>query len=307
MMRTPLLAIVFVAGCGISPDDELDFETAESAVTSCPANTWCTEPAPAGTGLLYSVHAVDDDVAFAVGDNGKIIHRAGGVWAAATSGTTKHLRGVWAASATDAWAVGLNGAVLRWNGTSWSQHPSAPVRDYGGVWGAAANDVWLIAGSSALRWDGSTWTTKNLTGGLLDISGASATSVWITGEQAYVRRYSGGTTWTTLQPGAGVSYRAIEARTPTDVWVSAPTAGTRRFNGSTWTTHTTGSYIFNSIHAPAASLAWGAATSGRVGQWNGTAWTVSQVPGVSSTLWDVHGAAGHVYVVGSNGTILHRY
>ena len=49
---------------------------------ACP--NWCTETAPAGTGLLYAVHAVNTGDVFAVGDGGTILRRQNNAWSKMT-------------------------------------------------------------------------------------------------------------------------------------------------------------------------------------------------------------------------------
>ncbi|MBN1772503.1 MAG: hypothetical protein JXB32_14635, partial [Deltaproteobacteria bacterium] len=80
-----------------------------------------------------------------------------------STGTTEVLRDVWMVSATEAFAVGDNGTILHWDGTDWTSM-TAPADPWVGlrlnaVWASAPDNV-LVAGESGtlLRHDGSAWT-----------------------------------------------------------------------------------------------------------------------------------------------------
>lgn len=295
---------------GGNPDGgPADGATDGPPISTCPSGQWCTEQAPiAGTTRLFAVHAVDPADVFAVGDGGTIVRRRQGAWSAMQSGTTEDLRGVWVAGSDDVWAVGENGAVRRWNGSTWSGVVPCPgcvtPPDFSGVWGASATDVWVLGTGRAYHWNGAAWTFMARTGALNDVSGTGPSDVWISAESGYLGHYTG--SWTTVMPpGGGVSFFAVEARAANDVWASAA-GGTVHFDGATWTQHATGAEVFMSIYAAAANDAWGVSQS-RVGRWSGTSWTISTPPALTSSLWGIHGAGGHVWAVGSNATILHTH
>jgi len=101
------------------------------------------------------------------------------------SGTTETLRGVWAASATEAFAVGDNGTILHWDGTAWtpmttSADPWYGVRLYA-VWGTSAGNVFAVGeGGTALRYDGVAWAPLpvDLLDDLRGVWGSSANNVF---------------------------------------------------------------------------------------------------------------------------------
>ena len=104
-----------------------------------------------------------------------------------STGTTETLRDVWMASATEAFAVGDNGTLLHWDGTAWTAMTAAGDPWEGvpllGVWGSSPGNVFAVgSGALVLRWDGARWTTSYLdvVGELTGIWGSSATNIYLT-------------------------------------------------------------------------------------------------------------------------------
>jgi hypothetical protein len=179
---------------------------------------WVQDDVPAGAAMLNWVYGVDGEV-WAVGQEGTIIHRAGGSWAAEPSPTDRVLWGVWGASSDELWAVGGDGfsdapLLLRRDGASasWEEValPELGVEAKGlfKVWGWAADDVWIVGDLGAtLHYDGGEWT-GHPTDGAVDLI-----SLWGTEAEGLVAvggRSSGrvarleGTTWTEevlVEPG----------------------------------------------------------------------------------------------------------
>jgi hypothetical protein len=103
------------------------------------------------------------------------------------TGTTETLRDVWMASATEAFAVGDNGTLLHWDGTAWTSMtaPGDPWEGVPltGVWGSSATNVFVVgAGTLVLRYDGTGWTASypDVMGDLTGVWGSSATNVYLT-------------------------------------------------------------------------------------------------------------------------------
>ena len=271
----------------------------------CPS--WCRETAPAGTGLLYAVHAVNTGDVFAVGDGGTILRRRNNAWTAMTSGTIKNLRGVWAASSSDVWAVGEAGTVLHFTGSTWAPVSSGQPSDINAIWGSSASDVWAVGPSRVFHYNGTSWSSITIVGALLSVSGTGPSDVWVAGENTYTHHYTG--SWATVIPGTGATdFYAILAISPTNVWATGAVTAKETVNftgGSTWTPHDTSAAVFQGLYATGAADVWGVGGT-QAGHWNGTSWTFATPPTVTMSLWGVHGASADVWVVGSGATILHR-
>lgn len=311
--------LVLVVGCaaseleGMETDDADDLAVslaaqALDAIPACPIGQWCVEAAPvASTTLLHDVWAVSPDDVFAVGDGGAILRRINNAWTVMSSGTTRNLRGVWAASATEAWAVGVSGTVVRWNGTAWSVLTGLTSANLDAVWGSGPDDVWMVGGGTVLRWNGTGFTTFGFGGVLLAVSGTGPSDVWVTGENANLKHFTG-SGWTSVNPGAGTStFFSVLALSATEVWAANfnPGRETVHMSGTRWTAQRTSSGIFQGLAAFGATDLWGVGGS-RVGQWNGSAWSLTQPFGTSASLWAVATTPGHAWIVGSNALIAHR-
>jgi hypothetical protein len=91
-----------------------------------------------------------DDEAFAVGDNGTILHWDGTTWTSMTSPSDPwfgfRLNGVWGWSPTNVFAVGESSMLLRYDGSAWTQVAVDALADFTDVWGSAGNNVFVVAG-----------------------------------------------------------------------------------------------------------------------------------------------------------------
>lgn len=118
------------------------------------------------------------------------------VWANVPSGTTRPLRAVWGASASDIWAVGdvgsNGGAIVHYNGVSWSKVSDAFLS---GIWGTSASDIWAVGccGTTLVHYDGTTWTsvTSPTTHVLHGVWGSSPSDVWAIGAGGTILHYDG--------------------------------------------------------------------------------------------------------------------
>ena len=310
------LLLLLVVGCTVAEPFAGGPEESEvaqrSVIEVCPTGQWCIESPPPeipSTAMLHAVWALDENDVFAVGDGGAILRRLNGTdWFAMPSGTTSNLRSVWGSGPSDVWAGGVSGTLLHYNGTSWSL-VSAPIPNVDAIWGTGPNHVWFVGSSTALRWNGSSFTAFGFGGTLLSVSGTSPTDVWVTGENMYLRRYNG-QTWTKMMPpGTGMSYFAVFARTFTDVWAATtiPRMETTRWNGTSWNVYKTDvrGLFFKSVAGESANDIWATGNS-RVSHFTGTTWTSEEPFGPDQTLWSVTTAPGHVWVVGDDALIAHR-
>lgn len=304
-----LASLVAVTGCLDDPsitDAELEMAESAVAVPACASGTWCVEATPAGAVTLHDVWAADANNVFAVGDGGTILRRSGGEWLAMPSGTTASLRDVHGTSASDVWAVGQGGTVLHYNGSAWSA-VSVGSTNFECVYAASATNVFLCGGSSVYRsTNGTSFTMTGMTGSLFAIAGVSASEVYVTGENSYVRKWNG-STWSTVNPGAGTpTYFSILAMGAGDVWVSdyMPTKETMHLVKSKWAAKGTSSAIFQSMQKGNGTDVWGAGGA-KVGRFNGTAWTMTTPFGTAASLWSMTGVTGHMWTVGANGLVGH--
>jgi hypothetical protein len=286
-------------------DDELAGTESALAIPACASGTWCIEPSPAST-MLYSVWAASANDVFAVGSAGVILRRQNNEWLPMASGTTQNLRGIWGTSGSNVWVAGAMGTVLHFDGTAWSPVAVASTNNLNAVWMASANDIFIAGGGSVLRSTngGASFTKYNFSGSAVGISGSGPNDVWVTTESSYVRRFNG-STWSTVNPGAGTSYFAIHVRALNDTLVSSytPNKETMQFAANKWTARKATGAIFQRMHAASANDIWGVGSS-KVGRWNGSTWTVTSPLGAVSLL-GAGGAPGHVWAVGENGVIAH--
>ena len=135
---------------------------------------------------LHDVAGATAGSVIAVGTAGTILTRSGDNLEAAVSPTTETLRSVWADASGDAFAVGDNGSIVHWDGTAWSEmtSPSDPWFGFrlNAVWGSSPTNVFAAGeGSLLLRYDGSSWTQVmvDALADLTDVWGTAANNVFV--------------------------------------------------------------------------------------------------------------------------------
>ena len=309
-MRWPLvLLLVTAAACGGgnpaggdsgNPGDDMGGD----GPLSCPPDQWCIEASPVADILLHAVYAATTNDVFAVGDAGTILYRRDNAWTAMTSNTTENLRGVGGTSATDVWAVGVNGTLLHYDGASWTPITGVTTADLEAVYAASTTDVWIAGGQELEHLSGTTWSSTPLAGAQLSISGLASNDIWVTGENAGVHHYDGGSWGSIIKPVNTTTYFAIAAVATTDVWTADAVEGLR-FDGAQWNKYATPGHIIQYLFAKTATDVW--ATAGAaVGHFDGASWTFETPPGVTLMLWAVGGIGRHTWVVGEGSMILHR-
>lgn len=99
---------------------------------------------------LWSVHFIDADNGYAVGDAGSIFHSTdgGSSWLEQSSGTLRHLRSVYATTPDTAWAVGIQGLVLRTvnGGLNWDSVHVGTFHGLGRVYFVDEMTGWIAGG-----------------------------------------------------------------------------------------------------------------------------------------------------------------
>jgi len=122
-----------------------------------PSGSWHEVESPTDKDL-YSVFALSEDNAWAVGDSGVIIHWDGETWSLVESPTSERLNSVYFVSPDDGWVVGNSGIILHWNGSMWRVEDSPVSVDLSDVQFLSRNDGWAVGDSGViLHCNGQVW------------------------------------------------------------------------------------------------------------------------------------------------------
>jgi hypothetical protein len=143
-------------------------------------NRWICQDAAGTVGLCLISYSIPlnalgfspDGQAWAVGNDGIILHREGIDWKEVSSPVTHSLYDLSISSPTSAWAAGDGAEVEKWDGTIWSEvlpyhgpgeGPGGSTQVLYAVDGYSPNDVWMVGTMKgvdgknspyALRWNG---------------------------------------------------------------------------------------------------------------------------------------------------------
>jgi hypothetical protein len=259
--------------------------------------------------FLDQVWTADGVTAYAVGTQWTgsgaeyvMVRRTAAGWRRITPPAAGRLR-LSGVSPSHLWVAGAGG-IFQWDGGAWTR-----IHDRGGeLFAVAPDQVYASTVDGVQRWDGTAWTTVGPYAGVLWASGPA--DVWVARWDT-VRHYDG-SRWTQtilrgtppVYPG-GTRISAIFGTGPGDVYV----VGEHVFhwNGTAWSQvgvqeRMTGTGVWAS--SPRDVYVVG--REGTVWHWDGMSWHRDAAGEAGGTwLTAVHGAAGHVFAVGLEYTVLH--
>ncbi|MBI5490362.1 MAG: hypothetical protein HY905_23700 [Deltaproteobacteria bacterium] len=165
---TPTLPDVDLNGVAgtTAADDVLAVGTAGTILRIHPGD-WSVEQdmvAAAPTDTLRAVWPASPTEAFAVGDNGAILHWDGTSWNSMTTSSDPwfgyRLYAVWGSSPSNVFAAGESDMLVRYDGVRWRTITIDTLADFTGIWGSAANNVFLVSNDRSgkiLHRCGSAW------------------------------------------------------------------------------------------------------------------------------------------------------
>jgi hypothetical protein len=138
---------------------------------------------PSSYYLAHKVKSVDGDPLS--------LRSPDGVWDAEESGMTGDLHAVWAAGADDVWAVGPNGRMVHKGPLGWNIQPQFTDVDLHGIWGTGPADIWAVGDvGTILHFDGVTWSPESLSEEI-DWSIRAIAGEWAVGDGGILRYVDG--------------------------------------------------------------------------------------------------------------------
>lgn len=202
---------------------------------------WTTTPAPL-PGTLRAIHGSSPANIWAAGSGGELLHYDGGTWAVSLPTQTaaqQALLSIWGTSASNLYTVGDGGQIVHYDGTQWSVAASAPG-DLRAVSGSGPDNVWAV-GSTAMRFDGTTWTphTENLDAGFCAVYSPSSAEAWAVTFDSALYRWTAAAGWQLSAriptiPNVVTPQRAtLWGSGPSDVYAGSY-LGFMHWNGSSW-------------------------------------------------------------------------
>jgi hypothetical protein len=275
-----------------------------------------------GQGLtLQSVWGTAGDNAWAVGNNGLILHRQPGGWLPESSGTTVRLNRVFGYAGGSVFAVGvavtgMNSFLIRAGG-AWTAVPQTMATGQGknldSIWGTDEHNTWAVGSNGLiLKYDTGTLTVQNsqTTVHLHGIHGTSPTDVWAVGDSGVVLHYDG-TAWSIVPvTGAamGATLLAVWARSTTEAWAVGQSGAALHYDGTSWQTVgapvAAGNNLYDVHGLAATGQVIAVSDAGSLLRWNQGAWMGATLS-TGATLEGVYLLdASNCWVVGTSGTIL---
>ncbi len=207
-------------------------------------NHWICQDAAGTVGLCLISYSIPlnalgfspDGQAWAVGDDGLILHREGLEWKEASSPATHPLYDLSISSLTSGWSVGDGAEVVKWDGNEWSEvlpyhgpgeGPGGSTQILYAVDAASNNDVWMVGvmkgidgkdSPYALHWNGTDLQEVNAfpecTCGLSAVLAVSSDNVFAAGRSdlgAMVFHWDGSAWSSAVLPGADHLYALSQA------------------------------------------------------------------------------------------------
>lgn len=248
---------------------------------------------------LQNVAVIAENDAWAIGDNGLLLHYDGQSWTIVPSPYGDRMNGISVISAQDIWVVGDGGHIIHYNGTQWSAVPS-PIGDHlYGISMLSSSDGWAVgAAGKILHYDGVAWTEFDDTGGntWYDVEMVTAADGWLVGNQGLIYHW-GGASWIVHTDSGGTVWRGLDMVTALDGWIVGDQGLIYRWNGVTWSLNTdTGGTNWRSVSMGLAANGWAVGAGGALLHWDGLLWNTIPSPTTNDLngifmLTDVYGWA----------------
>jgi hypothetical protein len=212
---------------------------------------------------------------------------------------------VWAFADDNVWILDGTSTIHRFNGASWDEI-AAPT-GVSCIYALSPTDVWLCASTSALHYDGATFTESDVTtptglDGLTALWASSDTDVWAVGDDGIVAHYTG-TTWDRTLVGSPFK-TSVWGSGPTDVYALS-TFDLFHYDGAMWTEVTLdgGGAGDGQVWGTSASDVWLSTDGDSIYHYDGNSWTEEMEVGDNTSVWG--SGPDDVWAVGTGGSVLH--
>ncbi|MDP1620696.1 MAG: YCF48-related protein [Bacteroidales bacterium] len=242
--------------------------------------TWFEQASIDTINQLKAVQFIDQNTGWTVGSSGTILKTTDGGtnWVTQTSGITNALNTVFFLDGTTGWAGGLSGKILKTTN---------------------GGDTWVLQSSGVTANINSIYFIDNLTGFAAGSSGK------------VLKTTNGGTTWTNQTVGTTtIIYYSLNFTDNVTGWLVGSSGRIYKTTnaGATWVQQNSGTSSALYYVKPGQNIvrAFGSGGTIRKTTDGGTTW-VAEVSGTVTSLWSasfLNDSTG--WLVGSNGTILHK-
>ncbi|MCA9673108.1 MAG: hypothetical protein KC503_46265 [Myxococcales bacterium] len=252
---------------------------------------------------MYAIWGAAPDEVYAVGEGGAVLRFDGRRWTPMSSGTSNDLFGVWGRSASDIYAVGAAGTILHYDGVRWSPMTSGTSKAIYSVYGASARVFAVGQSGLAMRYDGQSWTNVSLgSPALINVWAASDSVAFASGDLGKIYRFDG-TQWQAMSSGTLRNLAGVWGSSPSNVYVVGALGTLLHFDGSSWSAVSTTSVAsFQDISGASANEIVAVGLFGRVLRYDGQSWRESTTAIKQHGVW---ASAGHVFIAGDGGALLH--
>jgi hypothetical protein len=278
------------------------------------ADSWTTMNSGTNNDL-NSIWGSSCNNAYAVGNNGTLLHYNGNTWSSIPTGISNlGLTGVWGSSANNIFVVGWSGTILHFNGTSWSAMTSGTPYDLFGVWGDAPNSVFAVgAMQTILHWNGTAWSamsTPALESAFCAVWGTAYNNAYAVGLIGDIYHFDG-TSWTQMTSDTGNDLFAIWGSSAGDIWAAGTLQSSRvHFNGTTWNGGGMPNLeYYRGLWGTSAGNVYSVGHSmmggGTMQRYNGSSWSGVSIPDspALNAIWG--SSSSDIFAVGDSGTMLH--
>lgn len=186
-----------------------------------------TSPPVLSYRLNYRLDSVDGDPLLVRDESGEAL------WAHPETGMTGDLSSIWGSGVDNVWAVGPNGRIVHKGPLGWGPQPHFTFVDLNSVWGSLGNDIWAVGDEGViLHFNGSTWApAQKSTLTTWDIR--SVNGQWAVGDEGILRRTGGGV-WSVYAALHSDGLRAVHEVSPTLAFAVGESGKVLTWNGSSW-------------------------------------------------------------------------
>jgi photosystem II stability/assembly factor-like uncharacterized protein len=232
----------------------------------------------------------------------------GSSWSSFPLSGSYDIQGISAVNDNSAWAVAPNGKILKFNGSQWQIVSSPTSQDLNDVYFLTNSNGWIVGNQVLYYYEGISWQAMSFPGSdtfnFQCIFVVQTNNMWIGANNGMIVGFNG-SAWIKYQTPSGANITGIWFTAANNGWACSDAGEILHWNGSQWSIisqpNTTPLY---GICVPSSALGYAVGNNGRIVEYNGSSWSIYSSPTTQNlnSVYMVTNAIG--FIGGDNGVLL---
>jgi hypothetical protein len=232
---------------------------------------------------------------------------SGSSWSSFPLSGSYDIQGISAVNDNSAWAVAPNGKILKFNGSQWQTFGFPTSQDLNDIYMVTNANGWIVGDQILLHYEGTGWQIIGFPGSdtfnWQSIFVVQADIIWIGGNNGMIAGFKS-SGWIEYQTPSAANITGIWFTTVNNGWACSDAGEILHWNGSQWSVVSQPNMIpLHSICVPTPTLGYAVGNNGRIMEYNGTNWLIYSPPTTQNlnTVFMLSNTFG--FIGGDNGVL----